>query len=298
MSLWTVIVTHNGEPWLETCLNSLSGFQVAVVDNASTDQTLKIIADFPQIQVIRLYKNVGFGQANNIGIRYALANGATSVFLLNQDAWVAPGTLEKLMQYAKANPQYGLLSPIHLLASGKAIEVGFIHDVVGSLFFSDLYMGKTQPIYPVEKVNAAAWLLSSHCIQEIGGFDPLFFMYGEDFDLCNRLRYHGWEIGVVTNAVIFHDKVYRKYPGWSGIPGRSKRIYADFLYSLKQPQRRFIINFAFWGLDIGYALLKALIDRNPPEFMALWGAFFLTLWRLPRIVKHYFLCRRKGACWL
>lgn len=298
MTVWVVVVTHNGEHWLKTCLNSLANHQVIVIDNASTDHTPEILTPFPHI---RLSKNLGFGRANNIGIRHALDNGADYVFLLNQDAWVAPDAIETLVAQAEQNPAFGLLSPVHLLASGIAVEAGFSSEILNQGnkdFFSDLYMGKTQVVYSVERVNAAAWLLSSACLREVGGFDPLFFMYGEDFDLCNRVLHHGWKIGVVPSAVIFHDKVYRKHPGWSGIPRRSQRLYADFLFPLKQPQRRLVINLAFWGLDIGYAVLKAIIDRNLPEFFALWMALITTLWRLPQITQHYARCRRKGAHWL
>src|SRR5436853_176799 len=77
---------------------------------------------------------------------------------------------------------------------------------VASNSFADLIRNNLQPVYFVPFVNAAIWLISRKCIQEVGGFDPLFFMYAEDDDYCCRLRLHGLHIGIVPTAHAYHAR--------------------------------------------------------------------------------------------
>lgn len=85
---YIIIVSYNGMPWLEKCLKSCGKFPVIIVDNSSTDETVSFVEDnFPNVILLRQALNLGFGQANNIGIRYALDIGAENVFLLNQDVF-------------------------------------------------------------------------------------------------------------------------------------------------------------------------------------------------------------------
>jgi GT2 family glycosyltransferase len=86
-----------------------------VVDNNSADDTVNFIkANYPEVTLLEQNKNLGFGKANNIGISLAMKNEADYVFLLNQDAWVQPDTIEKLVSAHQREPQFGILSPMHL----------------------------------------------------------------------------------------------------------------------------------------------------------------------------------------
>ena len=69
-----------------------------------------------------------------------------------------------------------------------------------------MYLNKTKTLYLFKYVNCAAWLVSKECIRKVGGFDPLFFHYGEDENYCQRVHYHGYKIGVSTIAKIRHDR--------------------------------------------------------------------------------------------
>src|SRR5690554_3758500 len=93
-----IIVTYNGMSWLKKCLDSCGDYQVLVVDNASSDETVPFLkTHYPQITLHSQKINLGFGQANNLGISYALKQGADYVFLLNQDAYLQEGCLEILI---------------------------------------------------------------------------------------------------------------------------------------------------------------------------------------------------------
>lgn len=206
-----IIVAYNGMKWLKQCLESTATFPVIVVDNGSTDGTVDFIkSHYQNIVLLEQKKNLGFGKANNIGISYALKKGAEFVFLLNQDAYLAGNCIEKLIETYRANPEYGVLSPIHLDGKGELLDEKFCNYVgykYNSNFFSDLAKQiLLQNVYEVPFVNAAGWMISRECLNIVGGFDPMFFHYGEDDNFCQRVIYHKLKTGVVPTTFIRHDR--------------------------------------------------------------------------------------------
>ena len=219
MKLFVIIVTYKGLQWYDRCFTSLREstipVQTVVVDNASNDGTAEYIKEhYPEIHLIESKENLGFGKANNIGMRYALDHGCDYVFLLNQDAWVEVDTLEKLVGIHQRHPEYGILSPIHLNAEKTGIEKGLVkylddRRVTDKALFEDLYFGRLKEVYSTKYVNAAAWLLPRKTLETVGGFDPIFVHYGEDDNYLNRVKYHKMKTGICPTSVAVHDTVRR-----------------------------------------------------------------------------------------
>jgi GT2 family glycosyltransferase len=214
--VYVIVVTYNGMKWISKCLNSLSYDKIVshiiIIDNLSTDGTPEFVQEhFPHIRLIKNNQNYGFGQSNNQGMKIACEEGAEYVFLLNQDAWIEDNTITKLVTVHRDNPQYGILSPIHLRGDGKSIDMKFGMFVTQSenhTLFSDLYLcrDKMAAIYPVPFINAAAWLIPVECLKIVGGFSPVYYHYGEDMDYANRVRFHDFKIGICPSTVIYHDR--------------------------------------------------------------------------------------------
>ena len=213
--VFVIIVTYNGKQWYDRCFGSLRTseipVQVIVIDNASSDDTVSYIkTNFPEIDLIESNQNIGFGQGNNKGIRCALDNGVDYVFLLNQDAWIQPNTISELVKIHNENSEFGILSPIHLNAEKTAIEKGLMHyiadyKITSTDLINDLYFKSCKDVYIVKYINAAAWLLPRSTIENIGGFDPIFYHYGEDDNYLQRVQYHGLKIGICPEISICHD---------------------------------------------------------------------------------------------
>lgn len=210
-----VIVTFNAVYWLNKSLGNLMlstiPLNVIVIDNGSTDGTQRIIQQkYPDIDFIQSDTNLGFGKANNIGIKKAYEAGADYIFLLNQDAWVEEDTIEKLITIAQENPEYGIISPIHMNGKGDALDLRFSKyispDKCPKLLSDSLLNKIKRDIYETQFVNAAAWLISRKCIEIVGGFNPVFHMYGEDDNYIQRLHYHGLKAGVYPFSRICHDR--------------------------------------------------------------------------------------------
>lgn len=215
MNLFVIIVTYKGQRWYERCFGSLRQstipIQTIVVDNASNDGSVEFIREnFPEIHLIESKENLGFGRGNNIAMRYALDHGCDYVFLLNQDAWVEPDTFEKLIDIHHRHPEYGLLGPVQVNAEKTKVLDGVIQflvnpDNVNKQMFSDFVMGTIEEVYPVAEINAAAWLLPRKTLETVGGFDPIFLHYGEDWNYLSRVLYHGMKVGLTPGLKIVHS---------------------------------------------------------------------------------------------
>ena len=213
MKVFVIVVTYNGMKWYDRCFGSLVASEmpvdVIVVDNASSDSTVSYLNDrVPGVKIFPNNKNLGFGQANNLGMKHALENGADYVFLLNQDAWVEPSTIGNLVSVHQRHPEYGIVSCIHLNPERNRIwQLNCIcnDSITDPMFVNDLYLGSVKDIYNTKYVNAAAWLLPRKTLENIGGFDPIFFHYGEDDNYIYRVLYHGMKIGFCPHEQIVHD---------------------------------------------------------------------------------------------
>jgi GT2 family glycosyltransferase len=236
LKTYAVVVTYNGMEWIQQCLDSLVNssldLNIVIIDNKSTDGTVKYINEqYPKCLLIESEENLGFGRANNVGISKALQDDADFVFLLNQDAWVESTTIEDLIKVQQNNLGFDIISPIHMNGEGTKLDYlfsTFIEPKRCPNLYSDMYCSSLKnELYPAEFVNAAAWLLTKKCIQTVGGFSPIFYHYGEDDNYCLRAKYHNIKIGVYPFAKIYHDKVYgdTKFENQDQILARQKIVF-------------------------------------------------------------------------
>ena len=215
MNVFAIIVTYKGQQWYDRCFSSLRRstipIEIVVVDNASNDGTVEYLKNkYPEIHIIESSFNLGFGQANNKGIRYSLDHGCDYVFLLNQDAWIEPDSIRLLIDVHLQHKEYGVLSPIHLTPDRNHIEKGALiyaddFRTTDRTLFEDMYFNRMYDVYNTSYINAAAWLIPREILNTVGGFDPIFFHYGEDDNYMRRVIYHGFKIGICPLSKIVHD---------------------------------------------------------------------------------------------
>lgn len=282
MKIYCIIVTYNGSAWIEKCLSSFkeSSLQphVIIIDNASQDDTVKIIREkYSETELIESGKNLGFGQANNIGLKKALQEKADYVLLLNQDAWVEPDTIEKMIETAAKHPGYGILSPYHLNYEGTDTERYFEEWVVGHYtpgLREDRAKGEMKEVYESKFVHAACWLMPLSTIERVGGFDPLFFYTGEDNDYIQRLGITGLNIGIITDALVCHKG--------SNIGLISPKENLQFqinqsLLRLKNPKAS--------TLGALFLFLKQLVETFLANDKVLTKAYIINLKKVSKILK-------------
>jgi GT2 family glycosyltransferase len=216
MKIFSIIVTYNGMQWYDRCFSSLQKSIIPVlmivVDNASSDGTTAYIRqNYPEIILMESKENLGFAKANNLGLKYAMDNGADYVFLLNQDAWLnQPETISALVSLSVKNPEYAILSPLQLYGSGSKIEnevlMHFSRNAkTNDDFISDLYFDRLKDVYNVPYACAVCWLMPIETVKNIGGFDPIFYHYGEDDNYIQRIKYFGYQVGICPKVSVCHD---------------------------------------------------------------------------------------------
>ena len=201
-----IVVTFNGMKWLDRCLGSVRSSETPadlyVVDNASADGSADFVErEYPEAVLVRNSENLGFTQANNVGFRYALENGYDFAYLLNQDAWIFPSTLGDLLK--ASDEKSAILSPEQKAADGVSYDKLFEKNVLSKITSTD---------GSVPRVMAAHWLINLGILRKIGLFNPLFPIYGQDDNLCDRARYMGYKVRVVQGVSAIHDRLYREEP--------------------------------------------------------------------------------------
>ncbi len=294
-----VIVTYNSEPWIRRNLESIYSSKVPahviVVDNASSDSTLQIVRDeFPSVELIASPTNDGFGIGNNIGIARAIQRSSEYTFLLNQDAYVTPDTIGDLLEFMAKYREFGVASPLHCSPDGEHIDMktyrGYLRTYAADAL-CDAVLGRMKPSYRVHGVNAAAWFVRTSVFTKTGGFDPIFFMYGEDDDLLARFAFHNVPFALVTNSRVVHLRETASTPGaksvWREIDRSAAKVRSSLIASVKQPHFS-LIHFA--SALISYGLVRPVgdffVERNLRDLLSSLIGFCRLLGEIPKIRKH------------
>jgi GT2 family glycosyltransferase len=230
------IVNWNCRALLKACLRSLREearelrLQVVVVDNGSTDGAPEMVQRlFPRVKLIRNAENRGFARANNQAARHARGR---YLFFLNNDTVVPTGTLRRLLTYADAHAEVGLIGPRLRDGQGRTQESCRLRPTVGALLHRTClfrWTGLFRRAYrryrrhdrgattrPVEVLMGAALLVRRKLFFAAGGWDEGYTFGGEDIDLCGRIG--------KTHAVVYHPEVTvthygrvssRRHPGFA-----------------------------------------------------------------------------------
>lgn len=226
-----IIVSYNTADLLVACLQSvLASRQVAleifVVDNASKDGSANIVREqFSAVRLIANADNRGFGAANNQALREC---SGKYVLFLNPDTTVEPDSLQTMIAFMESHPAVGLAGPKVLNPDGTR------QDSVSLRYPGHRYGAADLGPLPGEIacVLGACQIASRELLRELGGFDEDFFLYGEDQDICLRVRKCGLQIGCVPEAVIMHHggKSERDTPPAEVV---RKKIRAEYLFYRK-----------------------------------------------------------------
>lgn len=218
VKILTIVVTYNSIKWIGKCLDSLLSqnidHDIFVVDNGSTDKTLEVISLYSSIfKVVSLSENKGFAFSNNVALKYGFDNNYEYFFLVNHDVYLSENVLDKLIFEHKVNNQFSIVSPVHLNGDGSKLDLNFARqcsEYFCSNLLSDLFLNSLNNIYEIKFVNAACWLVTRNCIEKVGYFEDMFFIYGEDNNFIQRLHFHKLKIAITPNVFINHDREDRK----------------------------------------------------------------------------------------
>lgn len=232
-----IILNFNGGRFVIDCLDSLVGelrrekrtnWQIIVVDNASTDQSLENIKKLVRskkiknLQIIKNSANIGFAAGNNIGIKNALSKGAQVIMLLNQDAKVEKGFLLPLL----INPA-PIISPV---LKFKRKEV-WRYDYGGRVNWTlgrpehvekTSLLKNSNNLPKIDYVSGCAMMVRRKVFEQVGFFDEKYFLYFEDIDFCLRAKKAGFKVVVEPDSIVVHH-----------LSEKSKKPFKQHLMALK-----------------------------------------------------------------
>ena len=220
-----IIVSFNTRTILKECLASVVAetlnlkLEILVVDNGSTDGSPEMVEqEFPQVRLFRSKTNLGFGAANNLAL--AEAKGRYFV-LLNSDAFFQPGALELAIRHMDETPDCGVggarlvgrdgaLQPsarrFHSILRDMLVLTGLAAKRPQSRIFGafDRTWADPDQAAAVDWVPGAFSILRPEAIARVGMFDPAFFLYYEEVDLCLRIRQAGYTVWYWPDVVVIH----------------------------------------------------------------------------------------------
>lgn len=267
MKLSIIVISYNTREMTLACLRSvfaetvLHTFEMLVVDNESSDGSAEAIeAEFgDRVRMIHAGENLGFARANNLAANEA--NGKY-LLLLNPDTVVLDGAIDKLFAFAQKHPEAGIWGGRTLFADGSlnpascwqrqtlwsvfCRAVGLSSVFRGTTLFDPESYGSWQrdTVREVDIVTGCFFLIRHDLWERLGGFDPAFFMYGEEADLCLRARKLGARPMVTPQATIIHHG------------GASEKVRADKMVRLLTAKRMLIErHWSPWLVPVGRGLL-------------------------------------------
>ena len=228
MDLSIIIVNYNVKEFLQNLLHSAEkassriSKEIIVIDNASDDGSVDIIKQkFPTVKLIENKNNIGFGSANNQGLK--IAQGKYILFI-NPDCIVSENTFDKMISFFNEHPDCGLAG-CKILNSDGSLQLacrrsfpgpwtsftkvtGLSNLFPGSRIFARYnltYLDENRT-HEVDAVSGSFMMIKRDAYEKVGGFDDQFFMYGEDLDLCYRVQKAGFKVYYVPDTQIIHYK--------------------------------------------------------------------------------------------
>ncbi len=255
-----IIVNWNAGELLERCILSIAvsqpqtTYEIIVVDNASTDSSLQFLLkkelaarliNEDRLHFIENSENQGFGKANNQA--FALTTSPL-VMLLNPDTEILPNSIDNLVATIRSNSRIGACGP-KILNSDGSVQVSVWRNPPSAweILLSNLRLYLFLPKYirgelllgghwahnrrrDVRMLSAAALLVRREVINEIGGFDERFHMYGEDNEWCLRMVRAGWQLVFEPAARVLHHGAQSATQRWSKLEKLRVQLDASYLF--------------------------------------------------------------------
>lgn len=291
-----IVLNWNGKMFLEKCLTSLQKVtyhnrEVIMVDNNSTDGSVEfVLKNFPWVKVIRNAENLGCGGGFNAGMSYA--KGKYLINLAN-DTYVDPDFITELVKVFENAPTIGACISKILLPDHKTLDsAGDYLTALGFLFhrgLSEEDYGQYNQIDRVFAGKGTAIAFNASALREVGMFDPDFFVFFEDADLCWRLQLRGYKVLFVPKSIVYHLV--------GGALGRMQPAKNDF-HAFKDRIMSLIQNLGALNLlkvlplHVGFCLCIVsflALKRKPYRALAVINAMW---WNLTNL-KHLWYKRKR-----
>jgi GT2 family glycosyltransferase len=275
--VFVTLVNYNSSKNTHACLQSLGeinteglNLSVVVVDNASTDDSVRTISNFQfpisnksSIKIIRSEENLGFAGGQNLGIKFALENGADYVVILNNDVILDKNLIVELFKTLTEEKDCGIVSPKIYFAKGyefhkdryKESELGKVIWYAGGKIdwknviayhrgVDEVDKGQYEKVEQTDYASGCCEMIKKEVFEKVGFFDERYFLYYEDNDLSQRTKKKGFKIYYQPKAMLWHLN--------AGSAGGSGSALQDYYIT----RNRLLFGFNYSSLRTKIALIK------------------------------------------
>ncbi len=214
--VFVLILSYNGVKWLKDCLPSVlamdyPNFETVVIDNGSSDHTQDFLREqFPRVHVVTLQPNRGYAGGFDAGLEYAAERGADYFLVMNNDTEIGPHALTALVETAQSRDRAGFVTgKVYFYDRREVFQtVGKRDDPITWIGHHIGYEEKDEGQYdePAERIFAddIYTLVNRKMYEEVGGYDPEFYLQCEEFDWQLRAKKAGWKIYYTPSAKLWH----------------------------------------------------------------------------------------------
>ncbi len=285
--LTIVILSYNVSGLLKNCINSLyqakksqDSWQIVVVDNASTDDSVEMVRkNFPRVKIIANKTNLGFSAGNNVALRQV---NTEYTLLLNPDTVVYPGTIQTVLKYIQSHPEVGAATCRVELPDGSldySCHRRFPDPWNTFVYFFTAFGKKSSyantsvdfKIHEIDALTGAFALIRTSIGKKLNWLDEDYYWNGEDLDFCFRLKQSGWQVVYIPDVKILHFK------------GSSSGIWSTGQYKVSKSSKLKAVSSGIDAMRIFYD--KHYAGRYPLPFnwFIYLGMFTLRSWRALKI---------------
>jgi GT2 family glycosyltransferase len=268
-SVSIIIVNFNGKELMKRCLTSLlttnyPNFEIILVDNASTDGSVewikKLSGSCPYIKIVETRENLGHAEGCNIGAQ--AAKGKYLVFLDSDTELETEDWLWELVKVMESDESIGLAQAKVVLAKDKR-QIDYVCTAIDALGTWAATYGlkedKLKENFEVLAASSGCCIVRKKVFNEVGGFDPDYFIYDDDTDLSLRARLLGYNILLVPSAVIVHRgsmlRGLNKNTVYHSAKNRMRTMLKN--YELTNLWWRFLVySFLTSAVSVGFLVLK------------------------------------------
>ena len=198
--LTIIFVTFNSAKIIKSALGRINfaKYEVMIVDNASKDDTVKIISkEFPKINLTKNKQNLGFSRANNIALRKVKTPFA---LVLNADAIINEKVIDRIIKVMKENQQIAMAGPFVYYAENENLE----NEQICTHIKKSRHFSEDENCFFNQFITGAAMFMNMKLMKKIGFFDEGFFLYGEDNEIGKRVIKKGFKTAIVKDTKFHH----------------------------------------------------------------------------------------------
>lgn len=214
--IYIILLNYNSADDTIECIESIRenetklNYEIVVVDNKSQDNSIQKLEKINNIKLIKSDENNGFASGNNIGIKYAIENGAQYILLLNNDTIIEKNAISILEEQLNNHNELGIIGSRIMYYDNKELinycggEIDWLKATSIHNNYKQKFNNNMEKFFYTNFITGCCMLIKKEVFEKVGYLPEEYFMYYEDVDFCVRVKEAGYKLGIDTSSVIYH----------------------------------------------------------------------------------------------